>query len=100
MRADAAIEAVRAKATAARGEAERRWAAAVGDCAADRLADWTDRLRLAGRLTLNFPPHRIARRGRTVAAGLLAEGRYQSQWITGISAGSRSALPGEMPVIH
>lgn len=58
------------------------------------LGDWADRLTTAGRLTLNFHPDRLDRRGRTVAAGFLADGRYRSQWATGISAGSRSAMPG------
>lgn len=48
----------------------------------------------AGRVTLNFHPDRWIRSGSTVAAGLLADGRYRSQWVTGISSGSRSALAG------
>ncbi len=49
---------------------------------------------MAGRLTLNFHPDRRRRDGRTVAAGLAGDGTYCSQWITGISAGSRSAAHG------
>ncbi len=48
----------------------------------------------AGRLTVNFHPDRIAQSGLTVAAGLAKTGRYLSQWRTGISSGSRSAVPG------
>lgn len=48
----------------------------------------------AGRVTLNFHPDRVGRHGTTVAAGLLTTGRYQSQWVTGLSAGSRSAMHG------
>lgn len=55
---------------------------------------WGARMRIAGRLTVNFHPDRIGRDGRSVAAGLLARGAYRSQWVTGVSAGSRSALHG------
>ena len=55
---------------------------------------WTARLARAGRITLNFHPDRVTRRGDSVAAGLLADGRYRSQWVTGVSAGSRSAIAG------
>jgi hypothetical protein len=51
-------------------------------------------LRTAGRITLNFHPDRVARSGRTVAAGMLADGRYRSQWATWISNGGRSAIEG------
>lgn len=94
MWAEAAIEAVRARAAAARATAEQRWHDAVGALAAEPLDRWEVKLRDAGRLTLNFHPDRIGRRGRAVAAGLLQSGRYQSQWVTGLSAGSRSAVPG------
>ena len=50
--------------------------------------------RETGRLTLNFHPDRLTWHGQTVARGLLTEGRYQSQWVTGISSGSRSAIRG------
>ena len=46
------------------------------------------------RLTLNFHPDRLDSQGRTVAAGLLADGRYRSQFETGISSGGRTAVPG------
>lgn len=48
----------------------------------------------SARLTVNFHPDRIDRDGRTVAGGLLADGRYRSQHETGISNGGRSAVAG------
>lgn len=51
-------------------------------------------LRTNIRLTVNFHPDRRDRSGRTVASGLLADGRYRAQSETGISNGSRSAVPG------
>ncbi len=86
-----AIGAVTRRAIADRPDARTRWTAATG---ADPSVDWVVRLRSAGRLTLNFHPDRIARDGRTVAAALATDGVYLSQWVTGISAGSRSAVPG------
>ena len=74
-----------------RGTAQARWADSTGAEPADA---WAARARLAGRLTVNFHPDRIGRDGRSVAAGLLADGAYRSQWTTGVSAGSRSALHG------
>ena len=61
---------------------------------AQSLECWARRFAHAGRLTLNFHPDRVSRDVSTVAARLLTEGRYRSQWITGISGGSRSAIPG------
>jgi hypothetical protein len=92
MGSTAAISAIGTRAQAAKAEAEKRWAAAVPqlgplDTRAMQLHD-------AGRLTLNFHPDRRSRTGHTVAAGLAAEGAYRSQWVTGISAGSRSAIHG------
>ena len=46
------------------------------------------------RLTLNFHPDRRDSKGRTVADGLLADGRYRTQFETGISNGGRFAVPG------
>lgn len=51
-------------------------------------------IRDRARLTLNFHPDRHDSEGRTVAAGLLADGRYRSQFETGISNGGRFAVPG------
>ncbi len=53
-----------------------------------------DRIRTTARLTVNFHPDRYDSTGRTVAAGLLADGRYRSQFETGISNGGRFAVPG------
>jgi len=61
----------------------------VGD-----VEEWGELFRTTGRLTLNLHPDRVDRSGRTVAAGLAADGVYRSQWVTGISAGSRSAVRG------
>jgi hypothetical protein len=43
---------------------------------------------------LNFQPDRVTASNSTVSAGLLEDGRYRSQWVTGISNGSRSAVAG------
>lgn len=51
-------------------------------------------LRVAGRVTVAFHPDRLDRRGLTAAEGLLADGGYLPQWLTGASSGSRSAIPG------
>lgn len=85
-----ALETVRQRARADRAAAQRRWAAATGspiDQASERLAR-------AGRLTINFHPDRRDRSGRSVVAGLLADGEYRTQWVTGTSSGSRSATRG------
>ena len=72
--------------------ARERWSASLKNAVS--IESWTQRFWMAGRLTLNMHPDRLDRNGRTVAAGLAADGEYRSQWITGISAGSRSAIPG------
>ncbi|MGF1596024.1 MAG: DUF3626 domain-containing protein [Acidimicrobiales bacterium] len=87
-----AVRAVEQRAGCGRSAAEERWIASIERAGA--LDDWVDRFQRAGRLTLNFHPDRIARGGLTVAAGLAAEGTYRTQWMTGISAGSRSAIDG------
>ncbi len=51
-------------------------------------------IRSNARLTLNFHPDRRDSLGRTVAAGLASDGRYRSQFETGISNGQRTAVPG------
>ena len=86
-----AIRAIGRRAVDDRAASSARWAASTGVGSADM---WADRLRMAGRLTVNFHPDRIGRHGRSVAAGLLSDGAYRSQWATGISSGSRSALHG------
>ncbi|WP_144121914.1 DUF3626 domain-containing protein [Catellatospora sichuanensis] len=45
-----------------------------------------------GRVTLNFHPDRLLADGRTVAASMAADGRYRSQFETGVSNGSRTAF--------
>lgn len=87
-----AVGAIIRRATAARSEAENRWAASAPG--GGPLDAGMQRFRDAGRLTLNFHPDRLDRNGQTVAAGLAAEGSYKSQWITGSSSGSRSAVRG------
>jgi len=89
-----ALGAVTTKADLGRADASARWDAIVGSSTDRSLDAWSDRLLAAGRITLNFHPDRVTRPGSTVAAGLLADGRYRSQWVTGISNGSRSALAG------
>lgn len=56
--------------------------------------DGCARLVVAGRITVAFHPDRLDRRGRTAVTGLLTDGAYLNQWTTGMSSGSRSALPG------
>ncbi|MFT3765165.1 MAG: DUF3626 domain-containing protein [Minicystis sp.] len=46
------------------------------------------------RVTLSFHPDRLLADGRTVIEALVAEGRYRSQFETGISNGSRTAYRG------
>ncbi len=86
-----AIRVIERRARRDRSSSQTRWTASTG---AERAEVWVARSRLAGRLTVNFHPDRIGRNGRSVAAGLLAHGTYRSQWVTGISAGSRSAMQG------
>ncbi len=61
---------------------------------AGRVSEALNAMSKHGRLTLNFHPDRRDSTGRTVAAGLLADGRYRSQFETGISNGGRYAVPG------
>ena len=89
----AAMQALARRAAAERQRAEERWDAALG-AVGGTLEQMALRYRAAGRVTLNFHPDRVGRNGMTVATGLLNSGRYQSQWVTGLSAGSRSAIPG------
>ena len=86
-----AIRVIEQRAQRDRSSSRTRWTASTE---VDSTDSWVGRARRAGRLTVNFHPDRIARDGRSVAAGLLGHGTYRSQWETGISAGSRSARPG------
>lgn len=92
MSSTAAIETIERRAIATRAEARNRWTASRPWAAS--IEDATQQFLLAGRLTVNFHPDRIARGGHSVAAGLAFDGHYRSQWTTGVSAGSRSAMPG------
>ena len=85
-----AVKVIADRALAARDEAELRWVATAPG--AGPLEAWIHHFRVAGRLTLNFHPDRLARSGLTAAAGLASEGSYKTQWVTGVSGGSRSAV--------
>jgi len=87
-----AVAHVKRGARAARTSAQRRLVAAGIDL--DRVSSSADRIRATARLTMNFHPDRRDRHGRTVAEGLLDDGRYRPQSETGISNGGRSAVPG------
>jgi len=76
----------------ARPAAQRRLAEAGIE--PDWISSAADRVRSNARLTLNFHPDRVDRQGRTVAQGLLEDGRYRPQSDTGVSNGGRSAVPG------
>jgi hypothetical protein len=89
--ADLAVESFRSRAAAVRQESIERFWALIGTTGRD------DHIRVGldhVRLTVNFHPDRVARSGLTVADGLFAQGCYLSQWLTGLSSGSRSALRG------
>jgi hypothetical protein len=43
---------------------------------------------------VHFHPDRLLASGETTAAALLADGRYLSQFVTGVSAGGLTAFPG------
>jgi hypothetical protein len=51
-------------------------------------------VRSHARVVLHFHPDRYGSKSVTVAESLLAEGRYRSQFETGLSAGSRTAFAG------
>ena len=91
---DAAVDVVRKRAWRARGDALARWGQLVDAARIGDIDAWASRLAAAGRVTLNFHPDRVTRSAATVSAGLLDDGRYRSQWVTGISNGSRSAVAG------
>lgn len=88
----AAFEVISRRSSAARADAEARWATSAP--AAGSLDHWAALFGEAGRLTVNFHPDRVSRSGRSVAAGLAADGFYRTQWATGVTAGSRSAVNG------
>ncbi|MFD5782290.1 DUF3626 domain-containing protein [Streptomyces sp. NPDC126933] len=51
-------------------------------------------MRAHARITLNFHPDRLLADGTTIAGSMARDGRYRSQYETGLSNGSRSAVPG------
>lgn len=53
-----------------------------------------ERLRSEARVAVAFHPDRVTRGGRSVAAGLLEDGRYRNQFETGVSSGSTSGFAG------
>jgi hypothetical protein len=86
-----AIAQVRARAEPQREAARQRLAAArPGEDAAALCAAVLER----ARVTLHFHPDRLLADGRSVAEGLLASGRYLSQFETGVSNGSLTAFAG------
>lgn len=60
----------------------------------DDLADLLAAAAAHGRVTLNFHPDRLLPGGPTVAESLAADGRYRSQFETGVTNGSRTAFLG------
>ncbi|MEP7123706.1 MAG: DUF3626 domain-containing protein [Byssovorax sp.] len=91
-----ALDHVKQRAQAAAGSARTRLAA-LFERSGLGSADLQTLLRHCqerARVTLNFHPDRPCDDGRTVAERLLAEGQYRSQFVTGISSGSRTAFAG------
>jgi Protein of unknown function (DUF3626) len=77
---------------AATARARARLRAVLGDDAdADALEAGLLR---RGRVALHFHPDRLVAGGLTVAQALLRDGRYLSQFVTGISNGGLTAVPG------
>jgi hypothetical protein len=91
-----ALDQVKRRAEAARGDARARIAAALARSGEGEQASRAieRHLRERARVTLNFHPDRVGAEGHTVVEGLLAEGQYRSQFVTGISNGSRTAFAG------
>ncbi|MEV4410866.1 DUF3626 domain-containing protein [Catellatospora sp. NPDC049609] len=58
------------------------------------VAELIANVRAHGRVTLNFHPDRLLADGRTVAESMAADGRYRSQFETGVTNGSRTAFLG------
>lgn len=83
-------EAARAKARASIAAVLRR----SGVEAESALQPLGERLREHARVTLSFHPDRRLYDGLTIAEKLLREGRYRSQFETGVSSGSRTAFAG------
>ncbi|KIF76668.1 hypothetical protein QR77_27970 [Streptomyces sp. 150FB] len=78
-----------------RKAADQRHERGIGERAGREAADAL--VSLVGdhaRITLNFHPDRLLADGLTVAESLSLDGRYRSQYETGLSNGSRTAVPG------
>jgi hypothetical protein len=94
-----ALSHVRARAVDAQGSAREKLLAILARSGEHEAANVTlggllTHLRDEATVTLNFHPDRLLASGRSVAEGLLAEGRYRGQFETGISNGSRTAFSG------
>ncbi len=89
----AALAHVRATARQHRDAAAARIAAVAAGAAYDVDA-LVAGIRAHGRVTFNFHPDRLLADGRTVAAALLDDGRYRSQFETRISNGGLTAYAG------
>jgi hypothetical protein len=88
----AAVEHVTRTARAASPDSRRRIDAVLGPGAdADALGAGLFR---RGRVAVHFHRDRLVAGGLTVAAGLLRDGVYLSQFVTGVSAGGLTAFPG------
>jgi hypothetical protein len=88
----AAVEHVTRTARAASPDARRRIEALLGP-GADAGALGTGLFR-RGRVAVHFHPDRLVADGLTVAGGLLRDGVYLNQFVTGVSAGGLTAFPG------
>jgi hypothetical protein len=63
-------------------------------CPADAIDDAARGIRAGARVVVHFHPDRYGRGPLPVAESLLADGRYRSQFETGLSSGSRTAFAG------
>lgn len=84
------FRAIERRAVESHEDASRRWDATDAGPLDEAIAAFAS----AGRLTVNFHPDRIGRNGHSAASGIAADGSYLSQWMTGTSGGSRSAIEG------
>lgn len=93
--AEGAVRAIADVGRARRASARERIAhATAGRWSNQEVDELAPALVRAGRITLNFHPDRPTMLGVTVAEGLRRRGRYVSQFVTGASNGSRSAVGG------
>ena len=74
--------------------AERALAHVRGSPGADEVAGSSVR---RASITVSFHPDRLLADGRSVAERLVADGRYRSQFETGISNGGLTAYAGRRP---